>query len=134
MSTLIIFVLFGLGFAYFATQNTAFIEVNIAQNLFRLPLYMLVGISFLAGLLIAGVVYVMNNIVSSMTIYSKDSKIKEKQQTVEELAEKVHQLELENSNLKGHDKEEIVINQSRPKESTLKQVLRKVGIHDHAVS
>lgn len=100
MGTLIITVLLGLMFAYFATQNTQSVSVNLANNFLTIPLYMLAIVSVLIGLLISGIIGTIDSIASSFALRSRDSKIKQKEQTVEQLSKRVHQLEVENAALR----------------------------------
>lgn len=101
MATLIVMVILGLGFAYFATQNTSSVIVNILNNPFGLPIYMVVLGSLLLGLLISAIINVFDGLSSMFEIHNRDTKIQQKQQTVEQLSRRVHDLEMENSRLKG---------------------------------
>lgn len=115
MATLIITVLLGLMFAWFAVANTQAISINIGGNLLTTPVFMLVIVSVLIGLLISAVISAIDSISSSWALHSKDSKIHQKEQAVESLSAKVHNLEIENARLKG-DSEPVVIDQARHEE------------------
>jgi uncharacterized integral membrane protein len=108
MGTLIITVLLGLIFAYFATLNTQSVNVNLANNFLTVPVYMLAIVSVLIGLLISGVISAIDSIASSFALRSRDSKIRQKEQTVEQLSSRVHELEIENATLK-RDRDPIVV-------------------------
>jgi lipopolysaccharide assembly protein A len=116
MATLIITVLLGLLFAWFAVVNTQNVSVNIANTLLTVPLFMLVIGSVLIGLLIAAVISSIDWISSSFALRNRESQIKEKEQTVEQLSTKVHDLEVENARLKGVDKDPVIIEKSRTEE------------------
>ncbi len=115
MATLIITVLLGLLFAWFAVGNTQNVNINLANNLLTVPLFTLVIVSVLVGLLISAVISSIDWISSSFALRSRDSQIKQKEQTVEQLATKVHDLEIENARLKG-DRDPIVVDHTRHEE------------------
>jgi uncharacterized integral membrane protein len=100
-------VLTGVMFALFATQNTTHATINILGYVFSFPLYLIVLGSLLVGLLISGLVSVLNSIATSYKLHSKESTIKEKAQTVDHLSQKVHDLEIDNARLKGKEEGSI---------------------------
>lgn len=108
MATLIITVLLGLLFAWFAVANTQSVNITLANNLLTVPLFMLVIVS----VLISAVISSIDWISPSFALRSRDSQIKQKEQTVEQLATKVHDLEIENAKLKG-DRDPIVADHTR---------------------
>jgi putative membrane protein len=108
MSTLIVIVILGIGFAYFATQNTSSVVVNALSNSFALPVYALVLGSILLGLLVSAIIYAFDNVATLFDLHSKDTKIAQKQQTVEELSKKVRDLEMENTKLKVRNDRDYV--------------------------
>ncbi len=99
MSTLIVVVLTGIVFAYFATQNAAVVLVNLLGNTYALPLYGIVLGSLLLGLVIAGIIGSIDSLSSLFEIRSRDSKLNQKQKTVEDLNRKIQALEIENTRL-----------------------------------
>jgi len=101
MFALIILVVFGLGMAYFATQNTVPTSIYIADYRFGgIPLYIIVIGSLLLGIFISWIISVAGAFSSILTIYGKNSKIKNADKTIDELKEKKHELEVENAGLK----------------------------------
>jgi uncharacterized membrane protein YciS (DUF1049 family) len=108
MFTLILLVIIGLSFGYFATQNTMNIPVNIAGSTFRqVPLYIVLGITLLIGLALSWIISVVDSIYVSMTLHGKDNVIKDAKRTNSELVRQIRQLELENATLRGeldHDR------------------------------
>lgn len=100
MSTLIVMVLTGLVFAYFATQNTTGVLVNLAGSIYSLPVYVIVLGSLLVGLLISGFINVVDGLSSMFEIHNRDTKIKQKEHTVDELSRRIRDLEMENAKLK----------------------------------
>lgn len=103
MVTLILLVMFGIGAAYFATQNTAHASINLASyNLTNIPMYLIVLGSLLIGLLLSSIINIANSISSSFMLHGKDVKIKQTKKVVVDLTKYIHQLELENAKLKEH--------------------------------
>jgi lipopolysaccharide assembly protein A len=101
MATLIVTVLMGLALAYFATFNTQAVSINLANNLLVVPLYMLVIVSILIGLLVSAIISSIDSISSAFALKSRDSQIRQKEKTVEALEQRIHDLEIENAKLKG---------------------------------
>ena len=77
MSTLVLTVLFGIAFAYFAAQNTGVVDVNMAGYALSLPLYAVALTSLLLGVGLSWVISLLNGIVTFFSGYRKDTKIKE---------------------------------------------------------
>lgn len=101
MFTLLILILFGGLAAYFATQNTQAVSITLASNIFpNIPLYVIVLVALFIGILVSFVISLVGSFSSSLTIFSKDSKIKETKREVAELTKRIHHLELENTELK----------------------------------
>lgn len=101
MAALIITVLLGLLFAWFATANNQSVSVNVAGNLLTIPLYMLAIVSVLIGLLVSAIISAIDSLSSMFALRSRDNKIRQREQTVEQLSTKIHDLELENARLRG---------------------------------
>lgn len=108
MFALIILVIFGLGMAFFATQNTGTTSFSLGFYRFTgVPLYFIVIGSLFLGMLISWVVSVIKNVFSStFTINGQDSKIKDASREIDNLKEEKHELEVENARLKGEDVQE----------------------------
>lgn len=66
-----------------------------------MPLYLVILGSLLIGFLIAGVVSSVNSMFSAFKIMGKNSTISSSQKEVESLKVKIHDLELENTELKA---------------------------------
>lgn len=101
MSMLIAIVLFGLGFAVFATQNTSLVSISLGNFMISLPLYLLVLGSLLSGLVVSGLISLFGSIATYVMLRSKESNIKAKDSQLSDLSVKIHQLEQENANLKA---------------------------------
>ncbi len=100
MSTLIIIVLYGLAFAYFATQNTAGVVVKLGDYIWTLPLYVVAFGSLLAGLLVSWIISVINSLLDWSEGRKMETAYQDTRQTVYDLSKRVHDLELENTHLR----------------------------------
>ncbi len=65
-----------------------------------LPLYMIVIGSLLLGVCIAWIISFVGSVSSSFKIRGKESALKDAKRTIAELTKRVHQLELQNVELK----------------------------------
>lgn len=102
MFALIVLVVFGIGVAYFATQNTQPTSIVLANSpVSGIPLYLIVLGSLLLGFVVSWLISLVDVISSALKIHGKDSTIKDANKQVSELTKRVHQLELENERLKG---------------------------------
>lgn len=100
MLTLILLVLGSITAALFATQNTTIGQITIASYHLQIPMYLIVLGSLFIGLLTSAILTFTHSIGTTLEIHNKDSKIKEGKKTTVELTKRVHQLELENVQLK----------------------------------
>lgn len=100
MVTLILLLIGAIVAALFATQNTVLGSVTIAAYHLKVPMYLIVLVSVLVGLLVSAILSSIGSIMSSFEIYGKDSKIKEGKKNAVDLTKQIHQLELENIQLK----------------------------------
>lgn len=120
MTLLITAVLFGLGFAYLATQNTLGVTLNAGGYMFpNIPVYIVVLGSLLVGLFLAWFFSSIGWVSSFMTIRHKDSKIKQTENQIAKLENRVQELELENAELQNETptvvtEEETVTREHRP--------------------
>ena len=102
MFALIVLVVFGIGVAFFATQNTQTISITLANYpLTGIPVYLIVLVSLLLGFVVSWIISLVDVISSALKIHRKDSTIKDSSKQISELTKRVHQLELENERLKG---------------------------------
>ncbi len=108
MAVLVVTVALGVAFAIFSTQNTAPIEVSlIFLKLPAVPLYLIVLVPLLVGLLASFLIHMFSEIASSITIDENKREIKGTKQENAELLKRVHKLELENTKLKAKLGEEF---------------------------
>ena len=110
MLALIVLFVFGIGVAFFATQNTQAISITFANySLNGIPLYIIVLISLLLGFAVSWIISLFDIISSAFKIRGKESTIKDANKQISELTKRVHQLELENERLKaesGHPRDD----------------------------
>ena len=102
MFALIVLVVFGIGVAFFATQNTQTISITLANYpLTGVPLYLIVLVSLLLGFVVSWIIRLVDVFSSALKIHGKENTIKDDNKQISELTKKMHQLELENERLKG---------------------------------
>lgn len=101
MTTLILIVLFGIGFALFATQNTSSVTVQLAGYILSLPLYIVAFGSLLVGLFISWILSIIDSIATWVKLSGRENQLYETRQAVESLENRIHELELENTQLRG---------------------------------
>lgn len=102
MFSLILLILVGLGYGYFATQNTQLVTLTFANYTFpEISLYIVIGITLLVGFAICWIISLSDTLSSALKLRGKNSKIKDNKQTIQNLTKKVNQLEIENANLQG---------------------------------
>ena len=105
MSSLISLALFGIVISYFAIQNTALVSLKVPGYIFiDIPLYLVILGSLLLGFLIAGIVSSIDSMFASFRIMGKNRVINDSQKQLVNLQEKIHDLELENAELRGTKK------------------------------
>ena len=105
-------VVFGLVFSLFATQNTIPVVVTLAGSEFEMPLYMMVIASLFFGLLLSFIMSLFESFSSSLAIWGRDSRIKQDNKEIQNLNDRIHQLELENTRLKA---KEDTVKRNNPK-------------------
>ena len=102
MFALIVLVVFGIGVAFFATQNTQTVSITLGNYpLTGVPIYLIVLVSLLLGFVVSWIINLVDVISSALKIHGKENTIKDANKQISELTKKVHQLELENERLKG---------------------------------
>ena len=95
MASLILLVLFGLGVAYFATQNTGNVHILLGSFLVsNIPLYMVVVCSLLFGIFISWLVSLVDMASIYLILHGKRTELKKSQETIEKLQEQNHVLEV----------------------------------------
>lgn len=105
MLNLILAILLGGIFAYFAIQNSVPTFVSLGNYLFSVPLYIVALGSLLLGVVISGLLSLTSWAGSAITISSKDNQLRKTEQLIAGLKNQINNLLLENSSLKGETSE-----------------------------
>lgn len=101
MLSILLSVIFGLAIGYFATQNTAPVNIQFGDFVFQnVPLYLVTVGSLIVGLLIVWIFYIARTVSTTLTIAGKDREVKRSNRTVAELEQKIRDLEAENMRLR----------------------------------
>jgi uncharacterized integral membrane protein len=109
MLSLIVTILFAFAIAYFAIQNTLGVTLVIANNVItNVPLFAIVIGSVLLGVLLSSVISGLNTLSAYMQLRGKDHVIQEDAKAIHSLQNKLHELEVENAELKTVSKEPVV--------------------------
>jgi hypothetical protein len=102
MFALIVLIIFGLGMAYFATQNTGVVHILIGSYLITgIPIYVIAIGAILLGVFISWLISMIDSFSSSMILHGKDSALKEARKNIDKLQEENRELTIEIANLKG---------------------------------
>ena len=102
MLVLLVAVISGIAIAYFGMQNISPVTIRLNEYVWNdVPLYLVIVGSLFIGLFMAWILYFARSVSSTLTIYGKDRAIKKSKHTVAELEQRVHELEVENAQLKN---------------------------------
>lgn len=104
MLAFILTIVFAIAVAYFATQNTAAVAINIPGYSLLVPVYLVVLLSLLVGFIFAWILHLMNAFVSFFTLVGKNNAIKKEKKANTELTNKVRDLEIEKTKLETEKK------------------------------
>ncbi len=100
--TLILLVIFGLVFGYFATQNATYVVIHFLGYSTRpLPLYLIILISIGVGILIMIIFTLLKWFNVRRKLSRKEKDLKKTENEVSELTKTVHKLELKNAKLEA---------------------------------
>ena len=108
MFSLILLIIFAIGFGYFATFNVISIPVVLGSfyTFPSVPLYAVIGIALLIGIVLAWLISLTSQLASAITLHKVKNEITDKKSTIHEMTKKVNELQIENANLKGELKNE----------------------------
>ena len=97
----ILYSIFAIIVAYFSTQNTSVIILHIFSYTFKnIPTYLVILCSVLCGLIFSGIVLAFKMISLSLQLHEKENLLKEIKKKNAEIVKEMHQLEIENTQLK----------------------------------
>jgi uncharacterized integral membrane protein len=101
MLALILFLIVGSGLVYISKYNFTPVTINLGiYSISDIPLFYVIVGSFLLGLVLSYLFYLVHSISTSIKFRGKDKEIKQNKDEVLESTKRVHQLELENEKLK----------------------------------
>ena len=101
MIVLVVTVAVGILLAIFATQNTGSIDLNFGNYFLpNIPIYLVVLIPLLFGLLIAFLLHVLKLLSHDLTIDEQKKEIKSLKSDLNDITKQAHKLELENLKIK----------------------------------
>ena len=109
MLTLVITAILAGAFAFFATQNTMSVDVNFGNYSLQMPLYLVVIVPLILGLLASYFIYIAYSLSLKLTINEQKDELKKVKEENTDLTKSVHKLELENTKMKsqnGHSVDE----------------------------
>ena len=108
MLTLLVMVAAAIGYAIFATQNTTGIEINLGNYVIpNVPVYLVVLLPLLIGLLASYFIHVAYYLSLKLTIGEKEDELKKLREENADLTKEVHKLELENTKIKSKNGEPV---------------------------
>lgn len=110
MLSLILLIVFGLGMAVFATQNTHTTSIILASyKVDQIPTYLVVVLSMLLGIFVSWLLSLVSTVSSSLTIHGKDGQIRDAKKKIAELQKQVHTVEVENARLVGENNAPVIV-------------------------
>lgn len=114
MASLILLVLFSFLIAFFATENTATVNMTVAgATINAIPLYIVVLSSLLIGILISWIIHLASFFSHSATIHSKESELKNAGSKLKELENRNKELKTQINNMQ----KQIDINNKKAKQN-----------------
>lgn len=97
----IVVLLFAIPIAIFSTQNTIPVSlIFLDHHIDEVPVYMVALLAFLAGAVLCAIIHVIYKLSTSLTIRDQQNEIKIQRRKTAEILKHVHQLEIENAELK----------------------------------
>jgi len=94
---------------YISKYNFTPVTINLGFTVLNnIPLFYIIVVSLLFGLVLSYLAYIIHNISTSFTLRGKNKEIEKNKDEVLELTKRVHQLELEKEKIKnGSDLEPV---------------------------
>ena len=121
MIALFLLVLFGLGMAYFSTQNTSLVHMAFGGYVINgIPLYIIVICALLLGIFMSFLISLADSFTNILRFHGKESELKSANKRIDELKRENHDLEMENMKLKNEThtvehKEEVTQEKPMPR-------------------
>ena len=117
MLTLILAVVLGIVFSILASENPSIISLSIFGAVLALPLYIIIALSFLGGIVIVSVISLFDMTTTAFSLQNKESKIREVAKTNQTLQLQLQKISEENARLK----QEVIDTRNELKETRLNQ-------------
>ena len=103
MLIIILILIVGSMLVYISQYNFQLISVNLGFYIAKdIPLFYVIVISMLVGLILSYLIYLVNSISHSFVLRGKNNEIKKNKTEALELTKRVHQLEIKNEKM-GND-------------------------------
>ncbi len=108
--SLILLLIFAIGFGYFATFNVLAVPIIFGSfySLTAIPLYVVIGASLLIGLLLSWLISLVGSLGNRFTLRAKEREINDSKAKIHAMTKQTNELQLENANLKGELKNDPV--------------------------
>lgn len=104
MVTLFSAVALSILFSIFATQNTGPVTINFGDYVVpNIPVYLVILIPLLIGLILAIFFHMTKNLSQSLTINEQKDEIKKLKKELAEVTKSAHQFEIENAKIKSEN-------------------------------
>lgn len=101
MLILLVAIISGTAIAYFGMQNTSPVTIRLDEFVWNdVPLYLVIVGSVLVGLLMAGILYFARSVSLTLALYKNDRAMKKARNTVADLEQRIHDLEVEKAQRK----------------------------------
>lgn len=111
MPNIIFLLITGSIFAYISKDNLAPVTLNLANYTFAsIPLFYVIVGSLLVGLVLSYIVQLFSSIATSFVLRGNQKAMKSGREEILELTKRIHQLELENEQLKHSGPESVDAN------------------------
>lgn len=102
MLILILILVIGSVLVYISKYNFTPVSINLGFFVLNdIPLFYIIVISLLFGLILSYLAYIIHNISASFTLRGKNKEIEKNKDEVLELTKRIHQLELEKEKIKN---------------------------------
>ena len=107
MLTLVVTAILAGAFALFATQNTAVVNVNFGNYMLQMPLFLVVIVPLILGLIASYFIYVAYSLSLKLTLNEQKDELKKLREENVNLTKDVHKFELENTKLKSKNGDSV---------------------------
>jgi hypothetical protein len=101
MLVLLLVIAFGIVFAFFSSQNTQVVTLRLNEYVIsNIPVYLIATGSLLLGIFVAWIISLADSFSNLLAMFSKDFKIKRSEKNIEQMSQRIRQLEEENARIR----------------------------------